>query len=67
MDIASILKLIGPILEPSIQSAVEGYWPKIDAAIASIGQADEKMILQAMSPVLKQVMVAELKKYLLPA
>ncbi len=67
MDLASILKLLGPILEPTLEGAVNEYWPKIDAAIAGISQADEKLVLQALSPVIKLVVIEELKKHLIPA
>lgn len=64
MDLSAIMKILGPLLEPMIEQTVTGFWPQIDAAIASVTQTDEKLILQALSPVMKSILVTELKKHL---
>lgn len=67
MNLSSILALIGPVGEPILEEAVNTYWPNFDAWVASLAQADEKLLLQALSPAIKGFLIAELKKQLLPA
>ncbi len=64
MDLSSVLKVLGPVVEPLLEQAVNQYWPQVDAAIAGISQPDEKLVLQALSPVLKGLVLQELKAHL---
>ena len=64
MDLSVLLKALGPIAEPIIEQSLNQYWPQVDAAISTITQADERALLQALSPVMKVFLIAELQKYL---
>ena len=75
MDIAGIIKIIGPEIEPSIEGAVVKFWPQIciyaQSEIALIPNELLKSVVGAIfaaqAPLAQSFVIAELKKYLLPA
>lgn len=60
----AILKALGPLALPMLQGMINQYWPSLDTAIATIPNADEKALFQALSPVLKSFILSEVQKYL---
>lgn len=62
MSLGDVLGKFGPFIEPLLEKGVEELWPKLDAEIASMKSEELKLILIALSPALKTLVLAEIKK-----
>lgn len=61
MDYKALLQQMAPLLEPMLEQGVNQLWVQVDAEIATLTSPDVKLVLQALSPAMKGILISELQ------